>query len=99
MSIDGPDNLICRPIDGIRLEAVMVAGSRMEGSSVIRKSLPLAEIVALNLIVVASEPFPIDFVKIIGLQDGTADNTSSWRGLDNEFDVPKHDVPLRRQLG
>lgn len=71
----------------------------MEGPSVIRKGLTLAEIIALNLIVVASEPFPIDFVKIIGLQDGTADNTSSWRCLDNEIDVPEHDVPLGRQLG
>ena len=77
----------------------MVAGSRMEGPSVVRKGLTLAEIIALNLIVVASEPFPIDFVKIIRLQDGTADNTGSWRCLDNEFNVPEHDVPLGRQLG
>lgn len=66
-TIDLPHNLIAGPIDGVRVESPMVVWTRVEGSSVVCRRLTLAEKVALHLRVVATQPFPVDLVEVVGL--------------------------------
>lgn len=70
----------------------------MESPPVPSGGLSLAKVVALDLGTVSAEPFPVDLVKVIRLQDRTADHTDTWSRFDFELDTSEHDVPFRGQL-
>lgn len=93
-TIDLPHDVIAGPINGVCVESPLVVWTRVKGSSVVSGRLALAEIVALNLSVVATQPFPVNLVEVVGLQDGTADDTRTWRRLHHELHTTKHDVEV-----
>jgi hypothetical protein len=67
----------------------------MERSTVVPShSLSLSEVVALDLIVVASEPFPIDLIETVRHHDCGTDNALTGCGFDDELDMTEHDVPF-----
>lgn len=70
----------------------------MEGSSVIRCRQAFAKVIALDLLIIASKPFPINFVQVVGLHHGTADDAPPRRRLEHELDMAEHNVPFRCQL-
>ena len=67
LAINLPCNLIGRPIDGVGAERDLVVGIWVKGSAVVGGRLALAEIVALDLITVPTDPLPVDLVKGVGL--------------------------------
>jgi len=93
LSVDGPDNLFTGPVHGVSVPFVLVIRVSVECAAAVAARVSFAEIVRLHFGGFGSEPFPVNFVQIIGLQDGTADNARSWSCLDGEFDLAEHDVP------
>ena len=70
----------------------------MEGSTVVSGRLALSEIIALDLSIVCTEPFPIDFVEVVGLQHCATDDPDAGGCLNDIFDVTEHDVEIRVEL-
>lgn len=97
MAIDLPDNLRARPFNGVSLELVMVAKIVMESSSAVSLGVALAKIIGLDLVVVGTQPLPVNLVEIIGLQDGTADDAGAGSCLDFHIHSSEHDVPVGLQ--
>lgn len=97
--INAPHDLFAGPVDGVGVEVVVVALVVMRSTTVVRIRDTLSKVIALHQVVVASQPFPVDFVQIIGLQNRTADNTRSRGSLDFELDPAKHDIPVRLDQG
>ena len=58
--------------------------------------LTFAEVVALHLAVVvgAAEPFPVDFVEVVRLQDRRRDNAGAWGSLEEERHSAEEEVPV-----
>ena len=81
------------------MELVVVPGVGMIGTTVVAGGVSLAEVVGLNLSIVATQPFPIDLVQVIGLQHSAADDASSRSRLDGVFHLAKHDIPARLDQG
>ena len=65
--VDLPHDLIACPVDRIFVKPSLIVRARMKGSSVVCSRLALAEIVALDLCVVGAQPFPVNFVEVVGL--------------------------------
>ena len=65
----------------------------MEGTTIVSRCLTFTEVIALDLVAVASKPFPVNFIKVVGLHHSTADNADTWCWLEGELDVAEHDVP------
>lgn len=66
LAVDGPDNLICRPVDRICAEVVVGARRTVKRATVVAgHRLPFSKIVALYLVIVAAQPLPVDFVKAV----------------------------------
>lgn len=93
LAVDGPYNLLARPVHGICVEVVMVSHVIVKGTATIAAGIAFAKVVALHLVVVGSKPLPVDFVQIVGLQHGTAHDALSGGGLDRILHFAKHDVP------
>lgn len=72
----------------------MVAGIVMESTTVECVGIPLSKIIGLHLITFGSQPFPVNLVQVVRLKDTATDNASSWRGLDNHFNMTEHDIPF-----
>lgn len=99
LAIDLPDNLLTSPVDGVGVEVIVVARVSVEGSTTKALGISLAKVVGLDLRVVSAQPFPVDLVQVIGLEDGAADNAPSGSRLDLEVDAPKHYVPVGLEQG
>jgi hypothetical protein len=48
----------------------------------------------LAIVVCAAEPFPVDFVEVVGLQDGGRDDARARGGLEVERHAPEEEVPV-----
>lgn len=94
LAIDLPDNLLTSPVDGVGVEVIVVARVSVEGSTTKALGISLAKVVGLDLRVVSAQPFPVDLVQIVRLQDGAADNARAGSGLDHVLDVSEHDVEV-----
>lgn len=99
LAIDLPDNLLTSPVDGVGVEVIVVARVSVEGSTTKALGISLAKVVGLDLRVVSAQPFPVDLVQVIGLEDGAADNAPSGSRLDLEVDASKHNVPIGLDQG
>lgn len=77
------------------MEPIVVSRISAEGTAIIGAGVTLAKVVSLNLSIIASKPLKIDFVEVIGLQDGTADDSGSGGSFDCVFNPAKHDVEVR----
>jgi hypothetical protein len=95
--IDLPSDLVGSPINGVGMEVGLIVGIRMETSAVVSRGLTFSEKVALNLVGVASKPFPINFIQVIRLHYGAADNADTWRRFKGVLNVTEHDIPFRGQ--
>ncbi len=96
-SINLPRDLICRPVDRVGVELGLVIGIGVKSTPVVGGGLALAEVVALGLVGVPTNPLPVNLVEIVRLQHGTADDSNPRSWLDLKFNVPKHDVPFGSQ--
>lgn len=68
----------------------------MESTTVVsRDCLAFPKVVALHLIIVPTQPLPVDLVQTVRHQHSRADYALSWGRLDLELDPTKHDVPFR----
>lgn len=99
LAIDRPNDLRARPVNRVSVETVMVSSVVMIGTTAVAAGVSFPKVVGLHLGVVASKPFPVDFIQVVGLQDSTADNSSSRSGLDGAFHLAKHDVPAGLDQG
>lgn len=74
----------------------MVRGERLVdgvvSTTVVGRSIALAEVVGLNLSIVATNPFPIDLIEIIGLEDGAGDDALAGGGHADDVDSAEEDV-------
>ena len=96
-AINLPDNLICSPVNRVGVKVILVVWVRVEGSTVVCCGLTLAEVVALYLLVICSQPFVINLVKIVRLKNHGANDPDSRCWLHHDVDMSKHHVPVRRQ--
>lgn len=97
-TVDLPDNLFRGPDDGVFLDLVLVVWVRVESATVVGSRLPFAKEVGLHLSIVGAEPLPVDLVEGIRLQDETAHNSRTRRGLDFHIRLTEHNVPFRSKL-
>lgn len=98
LPINLPGDLIGSPINGVGVEVGLIVRIRVKSSAIVSRCLTLPEIIALDLVAVASKPFPIYLVESVRLHHRTANNADTGRWLYGELDVTEHDVPFRCQL-
>lgn len=94
LAIDGPHNLFSSPVDRVGVEAVLVSRVVMKSATIVAAGVPLAKVVGLHLGILDSKPFPVNFVQVIGLHHGAADDSTSRGRFDLEIDSAEHDVPV-----
>jgi len=97
---DAPLDGLVGPLDGV----VEVLGdgvwlSGMGLSPVVGCGVALAKEIALDLVWLGSQPFPVDLIEIVRLEDETADNAGTWTLLHDRGDGTKHDVLVRLDGG
>ena len=81
----GPGDAVVVPcLDGRR--NVVVDGAVVGGG------VALAEEVGLDGGVGGTQPFPIDLVEVVGLEDEGADDAGSRRGLQEDIHLAEHDI-------
>ena len=97
-SVDEPDDAVLGPIYDVGVPVGLVVRSRVELSSIVTANYTLSEVVRLDLAGVDAEPFEVDFVEGVGLEDGGADDAGSGRRLHGDFDAAEHDVERRDKL-
>lgn len=76
------------------METVVVARVVMERAAAVAAGVAFAEVVGLHQGTIASKPFPINLVQVVGLHHRTTDNPRSCSSLDGELDSAEHDVPV-----
>lgn len=91
-SVDVPNGPLGGPVNGVIVEGVDGGGDFGVFSTVVGCGVSLAEEVVLYFIVECSEPFPIDLIKIIRLEDETTDDTGSWRCAGPDLDRTEEDI-------
>ena len=48
----------------------------------------------LAVVICAAEPFPVDFVKVVGLQDGGRDDAGARGGFEEERYTAEEEIPV-----
>lgn len=91
-TVDDPVELGRGPLDGVGVELVLGVSDGRETTAVVGLGATLAEVVGLNLGVVAADPLPIDLVEVIGLKDEAGDNTLAEGGPHGNVDLAEEDV-------
>ena len=99
LTIDSPNNLGACPVNGVGVKSVVIPLVGMKGTTIVAAGVAFAEVICLHLSIVAAQPFPINLVQVVGLQDSAADNTRSRRGFNRVLDSTEHDVPARLDQG
>lgn len=90
-AVDDPVELGRSPLDGVRVPLVLGVADGREATTVVSLGAALAEVVGLNLLVVAADPLPIDLVKVIGLKDEAGDDTLAEGGPHGNVDLAEED--------
>lgn len=75
--VDLPDDGLIGPDDSVLVELILRGGNGVVNGSVKGGGVTLSEVVGFNLSSISSKPFPVNLIKIVTLEDETADNTSS----------------------
>jgi hypothetical protein len=65
LPIDGPDNLLTGPVDGISVPFALVIGVVVVCTAAVAASVSFAEIVGLHLGAFDSKPFPVNFIQVV----------------------------------
>ncbi len=60
LAVDEPPNALRRPLDGVSVNLASGVADAVEGTTVVAAGITLAEVVGLNLGVVAANPLPVD---------------------------------------
>lgn len=97
--VDEPVDLLGGPVDGVGVEGVDGGGHGVERAAVVGGHVALAEVVGLDLGVVAAEPLPVDLVEVGGLEDDGGDDADSRAGLELDIDAAEEDVLLQGDGG
>lgn len=88
---DGPDDAVCRPVDGVGDEVVLVVvGRDRDGGAV--GALALPKVHGLQLGGRAAQKLHVDLVEIVRLQHHAADDAGARGALHGDLDLAKHDV-------
>ena len=82
------------PVDGVGVEVVLVAAVGQVGATVVDCGVAFSVVVGLDLGVVRAEPFPVDLVEVVGLQDEGADDADTLGSLHDNIVVSEHHVPF-----
>lgn len=63
-------------------------------STIVRGGVALAEEIALDLTVGATEELPIDLVKVVGFEDDGGDDASTWGSLHDNINATEEEVEV-----
>lgn len=83
VAIDVPANVVLGPVEGVGVVVVLGVRDRVVSTTVVGRGISLSEVITLHLSLVASNPLPVNLVKIVGLQHETGDDTSARCGFNN----------------
>lgn len=92
LAIDGPVDLLVGPDDAVLVELAGGVLDGVETAAVVGAVVTLAEVVGLDLGVVAANPLPVDLVEVVGLEDDGGDDTLAGGGLDLAVKLTEEDV-------
>jgi hypothetical protein len=70
-------------------------GDGVVATTVVGRGVALAEVVGLDLGVVAADPLPVDLIEVVGLEDDAGDDTRTGGGLDLTVELAEEDVVVR----
>lgn len=92
-AIDRPDQAFLSPVQRVGVEVVKGIVHVEVGTTVVSRSISPREVVCLYdvLLRVGAEPFPIDLIEVVRLEDQASDNTSSLGGPDSHINFAKED--------
>ena len=91
-TVDVPFGGCGGPGDAVVVPCLDGRGDVVIDGTVIGGGVALAEEVGLDGGISGAQPFPVDLVEIVGLQDEGADDTGSGRGLEPDIDSAEHDI-------
>lgn len=92
-AIDPPLDCLLGPLDGVIVVVILGrSGHGIPDGAIHDGGVAFAEVIGLDVGLVASNHFPIDLVEIIGFQDDTADNTLAGSNFHVDLDLAPEDV-------
>ncbi|KAG9533746.1 hypothetical protein KCU93_g404, partial [Aureobasidium melanogenum] len=90
--VDDPLQLLFCPYKGVVVNCASDVVDIVVDRSVVRGCVALAEIVCLDACVVSTQPFPINFIKVIGFENNRGDDTDAGSGFHHNADLTEEDV-------
>lgn len=97
--IQPPLHLLLGPVSSIVVKLGVGVGDVVVTAAVVARVVSFAVVVGLHLGGVVTDPFPVNLVQVVGLQDNTADNTTTLGHLDVSLDNTEEDKELGLQRG
>jgi hypothetical protein len=91
-AVNDPLDALGGPVDGV---GVVHLGGRLdvvEAAAVVGGGVTLAEVVGLDLVVLATEPLPVDLVEVSGLEDDAGDDADTGGGLQLDVETAEEDA-------
>lgn len=94
VAVDDPVDALGSPVDGVCVEGALRVGDVREATTVVCGCVALAKVVGLHLGSITTQPFPVDFVKIVRLKDDAGHNTDSGRRPHGHVDLSEEDIAI-----
>lgn len=97
-AVDEPIDLFRCPVNTIAVVSGL-AGNVVDASTVVGLRVSFTEIVGLGLVGLGANPFPINLIQIVGLQDNGGHNTSSRSRNEIDLQLAEHDEEVAGDCG
>jgi len=92
LAINEPLDIVLGPVDGVFVPSSDSGSHGVVDGTVIGGNIAFAKEVALNGGIGTSKPLPVNLIEVIGFEDETADDTSSWGRLHVDGNLAEHDI-------
>lgn len=92
VAVDVPLDVGRCPVDGVGVPGTDGVGDVVVDGTVVAGGVALAEEVALDRGVGASQPLPVNLIEVVGLEDEAADDAGPGGGLGGDGDLAEEDI-------
>lgn len=93
-AVDVPIQLLRRPVDRVVVEGVLRGLDGVVDGARVARRVALAEVVGLDVAVVAAHELPVDLVQVVGFQHHGRDDALAGRGLHDDLGLAEEEVEV-----
>ena len=93
-AVDVPLQLLGRPVDGVVVESLLRRLDRVVDRTRGARDFALAEVVRLDVAVIAAHELPVDFVEVVRLEHHGGDDALARGGLHDDLGLAEEEVEV-----